>query len=120
MYWYLGGDWLHGVLPGLTFAMAILPEELPVVLTIFLGLVAWRLARENVLARRIPAIEQLGAMTLLCVDKTGTLTMSRMVVRALWTEAAAYDTGSADSAPLEEARRPTSHAEILSHGRGPR
>ena len=103
VYWYMRGDWLHGLLAGLTFAMAILPEELPVMLTIFLGLGAWRLARENVLARRIPAIELLGATTLLCVDKTGTLTMNRMAVRALWTEAAAYDAGSAGSAPLEEA-----------------
>ena len=103
LYWYLRGDWLHGVLAGLTFAMAILPEELPVVLTIFLGLGAWRLARENVLARRIPAIELLGATTLLCVDKTGTLTMNRMAVRAIWTEAAAYDVPTAGSAQLEEA-----------------
>ena len=103
LYWYLRGDWLHGLLTGLTFAMAILPEELPVVLTIFLGLGAWRLARENVLARCIPAIELLGATTLLCVDQTGTLTMNRMVVRALWTEAAAYDTSTAGVAPLEEA-----------------
>ena len=66
------GDWLHGLLAGLTFAMAILPEELPVVLTLFLGLGAWRLARENVLARSIPAVELLGATTVLCVDKTGT------------------------------------------------
>jgi Ca2+-transporting ATPase len=103
LYWYLRGDWLHGVLAGLTFAMAILPEELPVILTIFLGLGAWRLARENVLARRIPAIELLGATTLLCVDKTGTLTANRMAVRTIWTEAAAYDVATAGSAPFEEA-----------------
>lgn len=103
MHWYLRGDWLNGLLAGLTLAIAILPEELPVVLAIFLGLGAWRLARENVLARRIPAIELLGATTLLCVDKTGTLTMNRMVVRALWSEAAGCDLASAGSAPLEEA-----------------
>lgn len=102
LYWYLRGDWLHGVLAGLTFAMAILPEELPVVLTIFLGLGAWRLARENVLARRIPAIELLGATTLLCVDKTGTLTMNRMAVRTIWTEAATFDTATAGNKPLDE------------------
>jgi len=102
LYWYLRGDWLHGVLAGLTFAMAILPEELPVVLTIFLGLGAWRLARENVLARRIPAIELLGATTLLCVDKTGTLTMNRMAVRTIWTEAATFDTATAGNEPLDE------------------
>ena len=61
LYWYLRGDWLHALLTALTFAMAILPEEPPVVLTIFLGLGTWRLARENVLARCIPAIELFGA-----------------------------------------------------------
>jgi len=91
-YWATTGDGLRGLLVGLTLAMAILPEELPVVLTIFLGLGAWRLARENVLARSIPAIEMLGATTVLCVDKTGTLTANRMAVRQLWCEAAAYDT----------------------------
>ena len=55
----------RGVLAGLTLAMAILPEELPVVLTLFLGLGAWRLAREKVLARSIPAVELLGATTVL-------------------------------------------------------
>ncbi|MES2148546.1 MAG: cation-translocating P-type ATPase [Pseudomonadota bacterium] len=103
LYWYLRGDWLHGLLAGITFAMAVLPEELPVVLTIFLGLGAWRLAREKVLARRIPAIELLGATTVLCVDKTGTLTMNRMAVRALWSENAFYDAAGAGAAPLEEA-----------------
>jgi Ca2+-transporting ATPase len=96
------GDWLHGLLAGLTLAMAILPEELSVVLTLFLGLGAWRLAREKVLARSIPAIELLGATTVLCVDKTGTLTANRMAVRQLWTASHAYDSAKAGSAPLQE------------------
>ena len=75
-----GGDWLHGLLAGLTLAMAILPEELPVMLVIFLGLGAWRLAQQKVLTRRVPAIETLGAATVLCVDKTGTLTENRMAL----------------------------------------
>ncbi len=74
------GDWLTGVLAGLTLAMAILPEEFPVVLTIFLALGAWRISRQGVLTRRMPAIETLGAATVLCVDKTGTLTENRMSV----------------------------------------
>ncbi len=102
-WWLLRGDWLHGLLAGLTFAMAILPEELPVVLTLFLGLGAWRLARKQVLARNIPAIELLGATTVLCVDKTGTLTANRMVIRQLWTEGDGYDTVEAGAAPLQEA-----------------
>lgn len=84
------GDWLTGLLAGLTLAMAILPEELPVVLTIFLGLGAWRLSREQVLTRRIPAVELLGATTVLCVDKTGTLTRNQMEVRQLWVEGSSF------------------------------
>ncbi|MEI8032177.1 MAG: cation-translocating P-type ATPase [Chlorobiaceae bacterium] len=72
------GDWLNGLLVGITLAMAILPEELPVVLTIFLAMGAWRIARNRVLTRRMPAIETLGSASVLCVDKTGTLTMNRM------------------------------------------
>jgi len=74
------GDWLAGILAGITLAMAILPEEFPVVLTVFLALGAWRIARDGVLTRRMPAIETLGAATVLCVDKTGTLTENRMAV----------------------------------------
>ena len=73
-------DWLRGVLAGITLAMAILPEEFPLVLTMFLALGAWRIARNGVLTRRMPAIETLGAATVLCVDKTGTLTENRMAV----------------------------------------
>jgi Ca2+-transporting ATPase len=101
-YWLSSGDWLHGLLAGLTLAMAILPEELPVVLTLFLGLGAWRLAREKVLTRSVPAVELLGATTVLCVDKTGTLTANRMTVRRLWCQAAVYDTVQAGSTPLQE------------------
>jgi P-type Ca2+ transporter type 2C len=94
------GDWLRGVLAGLTFAMAVLPEELPVALTLFMGLGAWRLVRENVLARSIPAIELLGATTVLCVDKTGTLTTNRMIARCLWSPESAYEMAGTQAAPL--------------------
>ena len=73
-------DWLNGILAGLTLAMSIMPAEFPLVLAIFLGLGAWRMAQKHVLTRRIPAIETLGAATVLCVDKTGTLTQNRMVL----------------------------------------
>ncbi|HET7766436.1 MAG TPA: cation-translocating P-type ATPase [Burkholderiales bacterium] len=81
MYALLRGGWVDSVLAGLTLAMAILPEEYPVVLTVFLALGAWRIARRDVLTRRMPAIEMLGAATVLCVDKTGTLTENRMAVK---------------------------------------
>ena len=77
------GDWLQGLLAGLAMAMAVLPEEFPVILTVFLALGAWRISRHQVLTRRIPAVETLGAATVLCSDKTGTLTQNRMSVAAL-------------------------------------
>jgi Ca2+-transporting ATPase len=79
-YGALRGDWLAGVLAGITLAMAIVPEEFPLVLAVFLALGAWRIARQGVLTRRMPAIETLGSATVLCVDKTGTLTENRMAV----------------------------------------
>jgi Ca2+-transporting ATPase len=85
------GDWLNGLLVGITLAMAILPEELPVVLTVFLGLGAWRISKRQVLTRRVPAVEMLGATTVLCVDKTGTLTQNRMTVTKLCAGAALYE-----------------------------
>jgi len=86
--WYalLRDDWLGGLLAGLTLAMAILPEEFPVVLTVFLALGAWRIGRHGVLTRRIPAVEMLGATTVLCVDKTGTLTENRMRVAEVFCD----------------------------------
>jgi Ca2+-transporting ATPase len=72
------------------------------VLTLFLGLGAWRLSRENVLARNVPAVELLGATTVLCVDKTGTLTTNHMVVRKLWCDNAEYDVAAAEPALFPE------------------
>jgi Ca2+-transporting ATPase len=74
-------DWIGGLLAGITLAMALLPEEFPVVLTVFLALGAWRISREKVLTRQVPAVENLGSATVLCVDKTGTLTQNRMAVQ---------------------------------------
>ncbi|HEX7672453.1 MAG TPA: cation-translocating P-type ATPase, partial [Polyangiaceae bacterium] len=85
------GMWKQGFLAGIAMAMAILPEEFPVVLTIFLALGAWRLSRSNVLTRRMPAVEMLGAATVLCVDKTGTLTQNQMTLRTLAVAGAVAD-----------------------------
>ncbi len=80
IYGLTRGNWLEGFLAGVTLAMATLPEEFPVVLTVFLALGAWRISLRQVLTRRVPAVEMLGAATVLCVDKTGTLTLNRMTV----------------------------------------
>ena len=85
------GDWLHGLLAGITLAMATLPEEFPVVMTIFLALGAWRISLRKVLTRRVQAIEMLGAATVLCVDKTGTLTLNRMTVSKVYVKEQLFD-----------------------------
>jgi len=82
-YGLVHGEWLKAILAGITLTMALLPEELPVVLTVFLGLGAWRIARNRVLTRHVPALEMLGSATVLCVDKTGTLTQNQMSLAAL-------------------------------------
>ncbi|MBO9512693.1 MAG: cation-translocating P-type ATPase [Variovorax sp.] len=77
------GHWLQGSLAGIAFGMSMLPEEIPMVLTVFLAFGAWRMAAVKVLARRPAAIEALGAATVLCVDKTGTLTENRMKLQGI-------------------------------------
>lgn len=77
------GGWLDGLLAGITLAMGILPQEFPVIMIIFLAFGARRIAGQRVLTRRLSAIETLGETTVLCVDKTGTLTENRMAVAAL-------------------------------------
>ncbi len=72
------------MLSALALAIAMLPEEFPVVLTIFMALGAWRISRKRVLTRRFPAIELLGAATVICVDKTGTLTENHMTVQEVF------------------------------------
>jgi Ca2+-transporting ATPase len=116
------GDWLNGILAGLTLAMALLPAELPLILTIFLGLGAWRIARQQVLTRRISAIEMLGATTVLCVDKTGTLTQNRMAVQqVIVAEAIHVVGGAAPAAPasVPEAFHATLEVALLASHRTP-
>ncbi|MEA5535488.1 cation-translocating P-type ATPase [Crocosphaera sp. XPORK-15E] len=83
IYGITRGNWLQGFLAGIALAMAILPNEFPVVLTIFLALGAWRISQNRVLTRRMPAVETLGSATVLCVDKTGTLTLNQMSVHQM-------------------------------------
>jgi Ca2+-transporting ATPase len=118
-YGFANRDVLAGVLAGLTLAMAILPNEFPVVVTMFLALGAWRLSRRNVLARRIPAVESLGAVTVLCVDKTGTLTANRMTVSQILANGEVFDLARLDSEPLPESMHETVEYSILASRRDP-
>lgn len=85
-FYYTRGHFIQSLLNGLASSMAILPEEFPVVLTIFLALGAWRLSKKNVLTRNPTAIETLGSATVLCTDKTGTITQNQMSVAAIHTQ----------------------------------
>lgn len=116
--WYglRGGQWLQGALAGIAFAMAMLPEEIPMVLTVFFALGAWRLARAKVLVRRPAVIEALGAATVLCVDKTGTLTENRQRLRRLVTADADLDVAA--GGPLPEAVHALLEYAVMASRRG--
>jgi len=90
-YLFFKNDLINGLLSGLTLGMAIIPEEFPVVLIIFLTLGAWRISKKNVLTRKKAVIETLGAATVLCVDKTGTITLNKMQLSVLYTHNNFYE-----------------------------
>ncbi len=96
------GTLLQGLLAGLTLGMAILPEEFPVVLLVFLTLGAWRISKRKVLTRNSAAIETLGAATVLCVDKTGTLTQNKMTLATLSAGLTYREVSDSASAPLPD------------------
>lgn len=84
LYGLIRGEWLEAVLAGIAIGMSLLPEEFPVVLAVFMAMGAWRIGRAGVLTRRAAAIETLGSATVLCTDKTGTLTENRMALAQVW------------------------------------
>jgi Ca2+-transporting ATPase len=105
------GSWLSGILVGITVAMSLLPEEFAVVLTVFLALGAWRISQRHVLTRRASAIETLGSATVLCVDKTGTLTLNQMSVKKLFAAGQLHELD-----PPSGSRLPDGIAELLEFG----
>lgn len=98
LQWRLHGNGLSALLAGITLAIATIPEEFPVVLAVFLALGSWRMARHHALVRRAVAVETLGAITVLCTDKTGTLTENRMEVQELMVAGDAASPATARSA----------------------
>ncbi len=109
IYSYTRGDLLKGFLAGITLAMAMLPEEFPVVLTVFLALGAWRISKKNVLTRKSSAVETLGSATVLCTDKTGTLTKNKMTVARLYN-------GRENIDVTDNSRFPEDFHEIIEYG----
>jgi len=104
LFVWLRGGWLEGLLSGIALGMSLLPEEFPLVLTVFVAMGAWRISKVRVLARRGDAIETLGATTVLCTDKTGTLTQNRMTITAL-VPPDADPAGPIDAADTTDTRR---------------
>jgi len=109
------GDWMRGLLSAIALGMAMLPEEFPMALAVFLALGAWRLSRIQVLARHPSAVEALGAATVLCVDKTGTLTENRMALHRLVADG--VDLTLAPEAALPDAAQPLLAAALLASRR---
>ena len=110
LYWVRRGGGLHAWLAGITLAMSLLPQEFPVIMIIFLAFGARRMAAQQVLTRRLNAIETLGQATVLCVDKTGTLTENRMAVAALCVGSERLDTRDLPAGAL-----PKSFHELLEY-----
>ncbi len=104
LYGFLRGDWLQAMLGGIALGMSMLPEEFPLVLTVFMAMGAWRLSRSRVLTRRASAIETLGSATVLCTDKTGTLTRNSMSIVRLQSIDAEW---SPDQPPEHVANSPS-------------
>ena len=100
LYGFLRGDWLQAILGGIALGMSMLPEEFPLVLTAFMVMGAWRLSQARVLTRRATAIEMLGSATVLCTDKTGTLTENRMTIANLQVPDGGCDEGRLVEAAL--------------------
>ena len=101
VYTLTRGNLLNGFLSGITLAMAMLPEEFPVVLTVFMALGAWRISKKNVLTRKPSAVETLGSATVLCTDKTGTLTQNKMTVTQLYNGADFFKVNKCTKFPEE-------------------
>ncbi len=90
-FYFTRGNFIQALLNGLSATMAILPEEFPVVLTVFLAIGSWRLSQQNVLTRKPSAIETLGSATVLCSDKTGTITQNKMEIASLFVKDTLYN-----------------------------
>jgi Ca2+-transporting ATPase len=91
LFGLLRGSWLEALLGGIAIGMSLLPEEFPLVMTVFMAMGARRISRARVLTRRASAIETLGSTTVLCTDKTGTLTENRMTVVSIISPESRWD-----------------------------
>ncbi|KGM40747.1 ATPase [Aquabacterium sp. NJ1] len=119
LYIWTRGDVLAAVLAGITLAMSLLPQEFPLILTVFMAMGAWRISQQRVLVRRASAIEALGTATVLCTDKTGTLTLNRMHIVAMQVPGQTWLVQDEGGAPLSPALRTLLQHGILASERDP-
>ena len=120
LYGTLRGGWLDAVLAGIALGMSMLPEEFPVVLTVFMAMGAWRISQARVLTRRAAAIETLGSATVLCTDKTGTLTENRMTIAELrLADGETFRPGETPGATMPERFHALVECGILASARDP-
>jgi Ca2+-transporting ATPase len=117
LFGLLRGSWLEAMLGGIALGMSLLPEEFPLVMTVFMAMGAWRISRTRVLTRRASAIETLGATTVLCADKTGTMTENRMTAVSILGEDARWDRDG--NIPLSGSLRETLEVALLACPREP-
>lgn len=110
LYVWMRGDVLAAILAGITLAMSLLPQEFPLILTVFMAMGAWRISQQRVLVRRASAIEALGTATVLCTDKTGTLTLNRMRIAAMHVDGQTWRAQEASSG------LPPAFHDLLLHG----
>ncbi|MGB9951205.1 calcium-translocating P-type ATPase, PMCA-type [Haloarcula marismortui] len=97
-----GTELVQAALTAISLAVAAVPEGLPAVVTLTLALGVRKMADENALVRRLPAVEALGSVDVICTDKTGTLTEGRMSVSRIWVNNAVVDTGEIDGESLPD------------------
>ncbi len=119
LYGYTRGDWLQAALAGIAIGMSMLPSELPVVLAVFMAMGAWRISKARVLTRRAAAIETLGSATVLCADKTGTLTENRMTIVELRLASGEILRLAPGGEAMAEAFQGLAHTGLLASARHP-
>ena len=110
-----GRDMADTFLAVVGIAVAAIPEGLPAIVTIALAIGVGRMARRNAIVRRLPSVETLGAVTVICTDKTGTLTRNEMTVRRTVTFEGEYDVTGTGYAPEGEVRHKGSRVDVFEH-----